>query len=377
MAHVLVVDDEKNIRIIITSFLQKAGHTTVMAEDAEEAQQCLQKEHFDIVISDIVLPRASGMELLQIVRTTTPKTQVILMTGEPTIETAAEAVRIGACDYLLKPVLREAVLRAVGTALKMKALDEDRDQLTEANRQQQQHLELVQETHQTVVKKEQFKAQCQIITDMIHDFNNILMPILGLPEHLLANPELLNDKAALVAMLQEMLAAARDARDTVRNLGEFCQPAGNPGQPHDAADRHPPCATPNTARKTRALHILVIDDKETSRRLLTQYLTCESHSVKTAESGPLGLEIFQRTPFDLIITNRSMPGMTGDEVAKKIRALNPDIPLIMITGYGDLMHASGEHPEGVDEIISKPVSPPELMDVIARATQKQTAERTR
>jgi|GEM_PF-3877251 len=374
MAHVLVVDDEKNIRIIISSFLQKAGHTTAMAEDAETAQQRLQTEHFDIVISDIVLPRASGMELLQIIRTTAPKTQVILMTGEPTIETASEAVRIGACDYLLKPVQRESVLRAVGTALKLKTLDEDRDRLSETNRQQQQHLELVQETHKTVVKKEQFKAQCQIITDMVHDFNNILMPVLGLPEHLLANPELLNDKAALTAMLQEILAAARDARDTVRNLGEFCQPAGNPGMPHDAAaGRRAPSTTSNTTRKTRALHILVIDDKETSRRLLTQYLTCEGHTVKTAENGPLGLAIFERMPFDLTITNRSMPGMTGDEVAKKIRGLKPDIPLIMLTGYGDLMRASGERPDGVDEIVSKPVSPPELMDVIARVTQNQTA----
>ncbi len=370
MAHILVVDDEKNIRIIITSFLQKAGHTTAMAEDAEDAQQRLKAEHFDIVISDIVLPRASGMELLQIIRATAPKTQVILMTGEPTIETAAEAVRIGACDYLLKPVLRESVMRAVGTALKIKTLDEDLNRLSETNRQQQQHLEQVQETHHAVVKKEQFKAQCQIITDMIHDFNNILMPVLGLPEHLLAHPELLNDKAALTTTLQEILAAARDARDTVRSLGEFCQPASTPGRPHDTAAGHP---HPHTARKTRALHILVMDDKETSRRLLTQYLTCEGHAVKTAESGPLGLEIFERSRFDLVITNRAMPGMTGDEVAKKVRALNPDIPLIMITGYGDLMHASGEHPEGVDEIISKPVSPPELMDIIARVIQKQPA----
>ena len=126
MPNVLIVDDEKSIRSGLREFLSDDGCHVETAADAQDALRLLADHDFDVVVSDIVLPRINGIELLQAIRTAAPLAQVIMMTGEPTVDTAAEALRSGAFDYLTKPVRKNAILRAVGTAARVKALDEER-----------------------------------------------------------------------------------------------------------------------------------------------------------------------------------------------------------------------------------------------------------
>ena len=89
MARVLVVDDEKSIRITLREFLSNEGHEVQMAEDAREAVNLLHADDFDVVVSDIILPRVNGVELLRTIREAAPHVQVIMMTGEPTVETVS------------------------------------------------------------------------------------------------------------------------------------------------------------------------------------------------------------------------------------------------------------------------------------------------
>ncbi|NQU40249.1 MAG: EAL domain-containing protein [Lentisphaerae bacterium] len=129
MSRILIVDDEKNIRVPLRSFLLDEGYTVEIAEDATQAQALLTNGAWDVVVSDIVLPGVSGVELLKAIRAAAPDVQVIMMTGEPTAETAAEVVRSGASDYLIKPVGKSAILRAVAHAAKVKQLDDNRRHL--------------------------------------------------------------------------------------------------------------------------------------------------------------------------------------------------------------------------------------------------------
>lgn len=115
-ARVLVVDDEKSIRVTLRAFLQREGYAVDVAADAEQARKMLASGDWDVVVTDIVLPGVSGVELLKSIRAVSPDVQVIMMTGEPTAETAREAVRGGVIDYLTKPVLKDALLRAVAAA---------------------------------------------------------------------------------------------------------------------------------------------------------------------------------------------------------------------------------------------------------------------
>ena len=141
VARVLVVDDEKSVRLSVQAFLRDAGYEADVAEDAQRARAFLADGDYDVVVSDIVMPGASGVTLLRAMRAAAPDVQVIMMTGEPTVETAAEAVRAGASDYLAKPVTKDSILKAVSQAAKTKRMCDENRRLHAENRSYQDNLE--------------------------------------------------------------------------------------------------------------------------------------------------------------------------------------------------------------------------------------------
>ncbi|OGV60137.1 MAG: hypothetical protein A2283_19535 [Lentisphaerae bacterium RIFOXYA12_FULL_48_11] len=114
-----------------------------------------------------------------------------------------------------------------------------------------------------------------------------------------------------------------------------------------------------------SMRILVIDDEARARNLISRILQADSHSVILAEDGQAGLDIFRGGEFDLVITDRAMPNMSGDEVAKEAQNIRPGIPIIMLTGFGDIMKDRGECPSGVTLVMSKPVTQKELRHAMA------------
>lgn len=155
MTRVLVVDDEYAIRMLMKAFLSMEGYAVEVAEDAQSALALLRQQGCDLVLTDITLPGQSGVDLLHIIRKTYPRIQVILLTGMPNVETAAEAVRSGAFDYLSKPIERTDILRVVANAVKVKALDDERERLTQENKRYAEHLEqMVAERTQALVDTE-------------------------------------------------------------------------------------------------------------------------------------------------------------------------------------------------------------------------------
>jgi len=173
---VMVVDDERGVRATLRVFLQAEGYEVEMAEDAAQAQALLSKGGFDVVITDIVLPGISGVELLKTIRAASPDVQVIMMTGEPTTETAAEAVRAGAFDYLIKPVDKSAILRAVGNAAKIKAIEDQRRELERANTRYRETLEAkVMELKEEVEhRKRAEQAKDDFVSMVSHDLRTPL-----------------------------------------------------------------------------------------------------------------------------------------------------------------------------------------------------------
>ena len=134
MARILVVDDERGMRDTRSQLLEKEGHEVRSAEDARSAVRILHEGNYDVVICDIILPKVSGVDLLQEIRSAFPDIQVIMITGEPKIDTATEAVRAGAFDYLVKPVTRETLCNVVNSAARLKKLKDE-------NRIYREHLE--------------------------------------------------------------------------------------------------------------------------------------------------------------------------------------------------------------------------------------------
>jgi signal transduction histidine kinase/DNA-binding response OmpR family regulator len=145
MGNILVVDDERSIRFTVKAFLEAEGHSVETAEEVESAMALVRSTDFDVILSDIVLPGMHGVELLRQIRETSPHAQVIMMTGEPTLETASESLRLGAVDYLRKPVGKSEILKAVRNAMRVKSLNDERLRLEEENRSYTDHLEYLVE----------------------------------------------------------------------------------------------------------------------------------------------------------------------------------------------------------------------------------------
>ena len=102
-SRILVVDDEQSLRIIISQVLADDGHDVTVAANGEEGLELFQKEPFPIVFTDIVMGDLNGLELLKKIKAIQPETQVIVITSHASLDTAINALRSGAYDYLVKP----------------------------------------------------------------------------------------------------------------------------------------------------------------------------------------------------------------------------------------------------------------------------------
>jgi len=128
---VLVVDDERNIRTALAKLLTQAGHTALAAEHGEQALTVLEETPSDLVITDLKMVGVDGLDVLRAVKQRRPDTEVILLTAYGTIDSAVEAMKVGAYDYLTKPVDPERLVHLVGKALEHKALRDEVRQLRE------------------------------------------------------------------------------------------------------------------------------------------------------------------------------------------------------------------------------------------------------
>ncbi len=123
--HLLIVDDESSISEILGCYLQNKGYTVTTASSAEEAFGIVNKMSIDLVVSDIKMPGLSGVEFLKKVKENHPSIPVLLTTGFPTLDTAIEALKLGAYDYLTKPFNLEEIFEKVRRALQSRKLEED------------------------------------------------------------------------------------------------------------------------------------------------------------------------------------------------------------------------------------------------------------
>jgi len=128
-AHILLVDDEINIRGALVTMLEKRGHQVRGVATAEEGLEQLEAAPAELVITDLRMPGIGGMEFLRRVKRRWPDTEVLVMTAYGSIDTAVEAMRCGAYDYLTKPIDRERFPIVVEKALERHALTTENKQL--------------------------------------------------------------------------------------------------------------------------------------------------------------------------------------------------------------------------------------------------------
>jgi signal transduction histidine kinase/CheY-like chemotaxis protein len=125
--------------------------------------------------------------------------------------------------------------------------------------------------------------------------------------------------------------------------------------------------------RARPLHVLVVDDEPMVREFVAEGLRSDGHTVEMARNGREGLDCFERSQFDLVVTDRGMPEMNGDQLATEIKRVSPQTPIILLTGFGDLMSATQERPAHVDAVVGKPVRVTELWRAVAELASGPSA----
>jgi DNA-binding NtrC family response regulator len=122
---ILVADDEEVVRANIQEFLSSHGYAVDSAPDGETALQRVLDEDYALVVTDIRMPGLDGIGLLKRIVSERPQTHVLIMTAYASVETAVESLRLGAYDYLLKPVVFEDLLKRVQNLLDYRALKDE------------------------------------------------------------------------------------------------------------------------------------------------------------------------------------------------------------------------------------------------------------
>src|SRR2546429_92746 len=128
-AHLLIVDDEANTLASLTRAFRIAGHEAAVCDNAAKAMELAKTQSFDLILSDVVMPGKDGLSLLEDLKSQGVTAPVVMMSGQAHIEMAVRATRLGALDFLEKPISTEKLLLTVENALRLQRLESENRQL--------------------------------------------------------------------------------------------------------------------------------------------------------------------------------------------------------------------------------------------------------
>ncbi|MBP6940007.1 MAG: sigma-54-dependent Fis family transcriptional regulator, partial [Deltaproteobacteria bacterium] len=122
---ILITDDEENIRLSLKGGLEDEGYNTILASSGEEAQRIIEKQDVDLLLLDIWMPGKDGLQTLEEIKRDGYSFPVIIMTGHGSIETAIRATRLGALDFIEKPLDLNKIIITINNTLHLRALEEE------------------------------------------------------------------------------------------------------------------------------------------------------------------------------------------------------------------------------------------------------------
>jgi two-component system nitrogen regulation response regulator NtrX len=128
-AHLLLVDDDANTLASLSRAFRLAGHDATVCDNALRAADLVRNHHFDLILSDVVMPGKTGLELLEELKKSGVQTPIVLISGQANIEMAVKATRLGALDFLEKPLSTDKLLLTVENALKLSRLEDENREL--------------------------------------------------------------------------------------------------------------------------------------------------------------------------------------------------------------------------------------------------------
>jgi DNA-binding NtrC family response regulator len=337
---VLIVDDDYASRLLISKILEKEKYQLVQSSNGFDAMNMMQKESFDLIISDLKMEGMDGIELLQKIKFQDPLISVIILTGHASISSAIEALRLGAVDYLMKPVNSDELKIRVKKALERAQLEK---RLTEIERQLTYNATVTTANHEinqplTVILsgvdmiKMEFKRQG--ITE------NKIVKYLGLIDkssHRIAN---------ILKSLREISSPVIQKIPHGMRMIDLEKKEKRKG-PEDA-------------------YILLIEDEEQIRILVQEMLESVSYKVILAANAKEGIEIFEskKDLIELVLLDFYLPDKTGLEVLRKIRNLDESCKVLITSGFEVDKEIETALDEGAIGYLSKPFNREQIIGLI-------------
>ena len=182
MNKVLVVDDDQDIRLLLERFLSKNKFTTETAQDGESAIECLKEQSFDLVLCDFKLPDINGLELIQKIKILCPEAAIIVITGYSDVKVAVKAIKLGAYEYVTKPLYPDEILLIIQQAIKSKSdsktvpseKPDKRSFIIGESPQSQEvlkHIRLIAPTDMSVIIQGETGTGKEFVANEIHDLS--------------------------------------------------------------------------------------------------------------------------------------------------------------------------------------------------------------
>lgn len=378
---ILIVDDESTICDSVKKILSRKGFSVENTLNATDAIEKIKNEKFDIVITDLMMPQISGMELLELVKKYYPEIDVLVITGYATIESAVQATKLGALDYIQKPFTPNELVERVQKAIELrkeKTIDKKEE---DDGDKKNDIIDIDMPFSESEVEKATSKeftdklTRSDIPTTATHISESYCLK--GAREckiYLKTKKECKGECAEIKREKKAMLKRGNAAlnyeglidADMPFNLSEVESEIGSDYL--DCMDRSdfPRAALFGKNAEARK-NILVVDDEPIVCHSVRRILTKQNFNVEEAFDIEVAQKKMKNNKYDLIFLDLKMPKKDGMDVLTSIKANYPNTPVIMITGFGSIEKAIEATKLGAYQFIPKPFTPEELKEVALEA----------
>ena len=384
---ILVVDNEKTVCDSIKKILSRKGYSVDNTLNADEAVDKIKNNSYDLLITDLMMPNISGMELLRIVKEHYPELEVVVVTGYASIDTAVEATKLGAADYLPKPFTPAELTEITRKALERKNIEREhksRSKNKEAEDKDEASDIIDVDLPFSAVELEKSTSK-EYVENLTHsDIQRTKKAAKKTAYCMLGKREcrrLLLEGRECTGECPIEVKARKRANETKRtivhtaemidvdmpfNLSEVEEYTGS--DYINCLDRSGIPRAALYGRDATAKHnVLVVDDEPIVCHSLRRILSRQSCQVEEAFDVDAALQKMKLSKYDLIFLDLKMPKRSGMEVLRNIKDNYPDIPVIMITGYASIESAVEATKLGAFQFVPKPFTPDELKEVAMEA----------
>jgi DNA-binding response OmpR family regulator len=376
---ILVVDDESTICDSVKKILSRKGFLVENTLNANDAMDKMKNEKFDILITDLMMPETSGMELLEMVKKYYPEIDVLVITGYASIETAVKATKLGALDYIQKPFTPDELTDRIQKAVELRQRKSAIEQKIEKPKEEKSPKDDIIDVDIPFSSREVEKATSKVFTEKLTRSDvtspakqsNTAYCSTGAREcrRLVLTGLECKGECPIVKKEKERAKAPKTIRKTADlidvdmpfNLSEVESLVGS--EYLDCLDRDWPRAA-LYGKNTEARHqVLVVDDEPIVCHSLRRILSKQNCTVEEAYASNVAEQKLKNKKYDIIFLDLKMPDKDGMDVLLSIKTNYPETPVVMITGFGSIDKAIEATKLGAYQFIPKPFTPEELRSV--------------